>query len=145
MGPSATRRGFLKCAAALSGTALVVGFDRAGARASPGAPDFNPFVRIDPDGVVTVILKHFETGQGTMTGLATLVAEELDADWDHIETAFAPADGERYKNLATGFQGTGGSTAIANAYVQYRRAGAAARAALVAAAAGAWGVAPSAV
>lgn len=144
VGPSATRRGFLK-GAALSGTALVVGFDRAGALAAPGAIDFNPFVRIDGDGVVTVILKHFETGQGTMTGLATLVAEELDADWDRIETEFAPADGARYANLSTGIQGTGGSTAIANAYVQYRRAGAAARAALVAAAARAWGVAPSAV
>ncbi|MGR4066492.1 molybdopterin cofactor-binding domain-containing protein [Billgrantia sp. C5P2] len=104
--------------------------------------DFEPnaFVRIAADGTVVVLAKHLEMGQGTYTGLATLVAEELDADWSRVRVEGAPADTERYKNLAFGLQGTGGSTAIANSYEQMRTAGATARAMLVAAAAERWGV-----
>ncbi len=136
----ATRRSFLAGAAA-SGAALVVGFTPAGVLAGGrmGA-EFNPFVKVSADGTVSVIIKHFEMGQGTTTGLATLVAEELDADWDTLAIEFAPSDNERYANLAFGAQGTGGSTAIANSYMQYRKAGAAARAVLVEAAAKEWGV-----
>jgi isoquinoline 1-oxidoreductase beta subunit len=135
-----SRRNFLKSAAA--GTAvLVVGLNSNGLLASGKADRvFNPFVRIDDDGVVTVIAKHFEMGQGTTTGLATLVAEELDADWSRVKVDFAPADREKYKNLFWGVQGTGGSTAIANSFMQYRTAGAAARELLVRAAAQEWGV-----
>lgn len=104
--------------------------------------DFSPnaFVRIGTDGAVVVVAKHLEMGQGTYTGLATLVAEELDADWRDVSVVGAPADAERYKNLAFGMQGTGGSTAIANSYEQMRHAGATARAMLVAAAAERWQV-----
>jgi isoquinoline 1-oxidoreductase beta subunit len=91
------------------------------------------------------VLKHFEMGQGTTTGLTTLVAEEIDADWDRVAIDFAPADTPRYKNLAFGAQGTGGSTAIANSYLQYRKAGAAAREVLVEAAAQTWGVPASSI
>jgi isoquinoline 1-oxidoreductase beta subunit len=134
------RRGFLKTAAA-GAAALVIGVDSKGVLAAGhSAKDLNPFVRIDHEGVVTVIIKHFEMGQGTTTGLATLVAEELDADWEAIRTEFAPADGEKYKNLFWGMQGTGGSSAIANSFAQYRKAGATARDLLVRAAADAWGV-----
>ncbi len=101
--------------------------------------DLNPFVKIDADGVDTVIIKHSEMGQGTTTGLTTLVAEEIDANWDSVKTDFAPADDVRYKNLFFGAQGTGGSTSIANSFVQYREAGAAARDLLVRAAAQSWG------
>lgn len=140
-----SRRSFLKGAAA-SGVVLVVGLRPDGAfAAGPGGARINPFVRIAPDGVVQVVLKHFETGQGTATGLATLVAEELDADWERVTIDFAPADNARYKNLFFGVQGTGGSTAIANSFMQYRKAGAAAREVLVAAAAEAWGVPASAI
>lgn len=134
------RRSFLKGAATAS-AALIVGFrpDGAVAAEDTGAA-FNPFVRIAPDGVVHVMLKHFEMGQGTATGLATLVAEELDADWDRVAVEFAPADNARYKNLFFGAQGTGGSTAIANSFQQYRKAGAAARDMLIAAAAASWNV-----
>jgi isoquinoline 1-oxidoreductase beta subunit len=142
-----SRRGFLKGIAALSGVALVVGFNAKGALAAApvGTLDLNPFVKIDGDGVVTVVLKHFEMGQGTSTGLATLVAEELDADWATLRTEFAPADGEKYQIVGFGVQMTGGSMSIWNSYMQYRKAGAAARAMLVEAAAAQWGVAPEAV
>ena len=83
-----------------------------------------------------MIAKHLEMGQGAYTGLATIVAEELDADWAQVRVEGAPADAKRYNNLFWGpIQGTGGSTAIANSCEQLRKAGATARAMLVAAAA----------
>jgi len=111
-------------------------------RSAAGTPtvDATGFVSIAPDNTVTVLVKHLEMGQGPYTGLATLVAEELDADWSQMRAEGAPSDTAKYKNLAFGIQGTGGSTAIANSYEQMRRAGAAARAMLVATAAEAWGV-----
>jgi len=120
---------------------LFIGIDARGALAA-GAQEtvLNPFVRIDADGTVTVIAKHFEMGQGTTTGLTTLVAEELDADWRTVKVEFAPADAARYKNLFWGAQGTGGSSSIANSFQQYRLAGAAARDMLLRAAAAQWGV-----
>jgi len=99
------------------------------------------FVRIGSDNTVTVVVKHVEMGQGTYTGLPTLVAEELDAAWSQIRVEGAPADAKRYNNLFWGeAQGTGGSTAVANSFEQLRTAGAAARAMLVAAAAKRWSV-----
>lgn len=101
----------------------------------------NAFLRIGSDNTVTVIAKHLEMGQGTYTGLATLVAEELDADWTQVKVEGAPADGKRYNNLAWGpYQGTGGSSAIANSFEQMRDAGATARVMLVQAAATDWAV-----
>ncbi|SMF18873.1 isoquinoline 1-oxidoreductase, beta subunit [Tistlia consotensis] len=100
----------------------------------------NAFVRIAPDDTVTVLVKHIEFGQGPYTGLTTLVAEELDADWSQMRATAAPADVKLYANTLFGIQGTGGSTAMANSYLQMRKAGAAARALLVAAAAEEWGV-----
>jgi isoquinoline 1-oxidoreductase beta subunit len=110
----------------------------AGAVADTGA--FNPFVRIGADSTVTVIVKHLDKGQGIASGLATLIAEELDADWVQITTEFAPADVTLYGNLDWGgvAQGTGGSTGISNSFLQYRTAGAAARQMIVAAAARRW-------
>ena len=103
----------------------------------------NAFVRIDTDNTVTVIIKHTEVGQGIFTGLSTVMAEELDADWAQIRAAGAPADVERYRNLNWGtVQGTGGSSSMNNAYIQMRRAGATARAMLVGAAAEQWNVRP---
>jgi isoquinoline 1-oxidoreductase beta subunit len=91
-----------------------------------------------------VIAKHLEMGQGTYTGLATIVAEELDADWAQIRVESAPADASKYANLAFGtIQGTGGSSAMANSWMQLRNAGATARAMLVAAAAAEWNVPPA--
>ncbi len=102
----------------------------------------NAFLRIGSDNTVTVLSKHLEMGQGTYTGLATLLAEELDADWAQVRVEGAPADARRYNNLLMGpIQGTGGSTAMANSWQQMRQAGAAGRAMLVAAAARQWQVA----
>ena len=134
-----SRRDFLKSSGALVlGVALPVP-----GLAQPKGASFAPnaFVRIGADNTVTVIVKHLEMGQGTYTGLPTLVAEELDADWSQIRAEGAPADAARYNNLFWGqAQGTGGSTALANSYEQLRKAGAAARAMLVAAAAAKWEV-----
>lgn len=101
----------------------------------------NAFIRIKPDNSVIVIMKHFEMGQGTYTGLSTLVAEEMDAAWDQIKVEAAPANAKLYNNNFWGpMQGTGGSTAIANSFEQMRKAGAAARVMLVSAAAKQWKV-----
>src|SRR5438552_6432461 len=118
-----------------------------GLPASPttAAPPFAPnaFVRIGTDNTVTVLIKHIEFGQGPFTGLATLVAEELDADWSQLRAEHAPSNPVLYKNLFFGLQGTGGSSAIANSYLQMRKVGAAAREMLVAAAADSWKVSAS--
>ncbi|WP_170343853.1 xanthine dehydrogenase family protein molybdopterin-binding subunit [Ruegeria atlantica] len=137
-----SRRGFLKSAAA-AGAVLLVGTrpDGALAAASSETAQFNPFVKIDADGTVTAIVKHFEKGQGPATGLPTLIAEEIGLTMDQIEYEFAPSDPNVYNNLLFGpFQGTGGSTAMANSWLQYRQAGAAAREMLINAAAQSWGV-----
>ncbi|GAA3936567.1 xanthine dehydrogenase family protein molybdopterin-binding subunit [Litoribacillus peritrichatus] len=101
----------------------------------------NAFVSVDSSNKVIITIKHLEMGQGTFTGLATLVAEELDADWSQVECRGAEANTEHFANTMWGkFQGTGGSTAIANSYSQMRNAGATARAMLVSAAATLWRV-----
>src|SRR3984885_15438549 len=116
-----TRRAFLKGAGSATAMALTIGFEwggtprRTAAPAGPvaGAPFApNAFLRIGADNSVTVIAKHVEMGQGAYTGIATIVAEELDADWSRVRVESAPADAKRYANLAFGtIQGTGGSSA----------------------------------
>lgn len=143
-----SRRSFLQGTAAAAAS-LVIGIHlpgkaRAGAAASAAGESAafapNAFVRVAPDNTVTVMIKHIEFGQGPATGLSTLVAEELDADWGQMRAELAPADTEKYVNSLFGIQGTGGSTAMANSYEQMRKAGAAARAMLVQAAANRWRV-----
>jgi isoquinoline 1-oxidoreductase subunit beta len=135
-----SRRNFLKGAAAAAG-ALFVGLNTNGIWAQASAEFMpNPFVKVSPDGIVTVILKHLEFGQGTATGLTTLIAEEMDADWAKVAIEFAPADVSKYANTIFGAQTTGGSTSMANSYMQYREAGSVARQLLVAGAAAQWGV-----
>ena len=147
-----SRRMFLKStAAAGAGLSLGIYFGDALAQMSgpgrtvgdtaTGTFEPNAFLRIGKDNTVTVVVKHLEMGQGVYTGLPTLIAEELDASWSQVRVEGAPADAKRYNNLKWGeAQGTGGSTAIANSFDQYRQAGAAARAMLIAAAAQQWKV-----
>jgi isoquinoline 1-oxidoreductase beta subunit len=137
------------------GGALIIGFmlpmgvsKLAAQPPGAGAPppvDPNAFIRIAPDSSVTVLVKHIEFGQGPFTGLATLVAEEMDADWAQMRAEHAPGNQKLYANLFMGLQGTGGSTAMANSYLQMRKAGALARWMLVNAAAQSWGVQPAQV
>jgi isoquinoline 1-oxidoreductase beta subunit len=138
-----TRREMLVISAATAGGALLVGCSPANLL-SIGADDhfgpFGPFLRIEPDGAVTVVSKHIEFGQGNHAGLAAMVAEELDADWDKVKVVQAPANTKVYANLGMGFQGTGGSSAIANSWPQLRAVGASTRAMFVTAAADRWKV-----
>ena len=147
--PLLSRRVFLQSAGA---TGLVIGFGwlaptgadaaQPGAEGAAGPLAPNAFVRVGTDNLITVICKHHEMGQGNTTGLASLVADELDADWSQVRTEYAPSEAELYKNLLFGLQGTGGSSAIANSFLQYRSAGATARGMLIAAAAEEWHVPP---
>src|SRR5256886_2342082 len=137
-----TRREFLEIAT-VAGAGLVIGFHiPAGARfgPTPVAP-FTPnaWLRINPDESVLVMVDRSEMGQGVTTSLPMLLAEELEADWSKIRIDFAPAD-KAYINPMFGMQGTGGSTSVRAAYTPLRKAGAAAREMLVAAAGETWGV-----
>ena len=146
------RRRFLKVVG-LSGAGFMVGSLVGSPRALAAAMDspdalaeFGPFIRIGADNTVTVMIKHLDKGQGVTTGLPTIVAEELDADWSQMRVEFAPADASRYNNLFFGpVQATGGSTSMANSWMQLREAAATARAMLVGAAASSWGVDPGAI
>ena len=147
-GFTTTRRTFIQITT-LAGAGFIVGCgesppvtSKAPAAAAPTGPvTFNAFVRIGADNKVTAIIKHLDKGQGIATGLSTLIAEELDAAWDQMVAEFAPADTAKYANLSLGLQGTGGSSSVANSWLQYRKAAATARAMLVQAAAAQWKVA----
>jgi isoquinoline 1-oxidoreductase beta subunit len=142
-----SRRRFLKAGAVVV-PGLVIGFylpERRVALAlqtmeQPAVFAPNAFLRIGANNIVTVISKHIEVGQGVYTGLATIVAEELDAAWSQVRVEPAPADDNLYRNLRLGMQATCCSNSILNSFEQYRQAGAMARAMLVAAAAKRWQV-----
>jgi isoquinoline 1-oxidoreductase beta subunit len=139
------RRTFLKTSA---GAALVVGFalpvmsGRARAAGTAGAFAPNAWVRITPDDRITVVCGSAEMGQGVLTAIPMLLAEELDADWDRVRVEQAPVD-KAYANPMFGMQATGGSTTVRAHWEPLRKAGAAAREMLVAAAAAQWNVDPS--
>ena len=139
---SLTRRSLLQ-KSLLSGAGLFVAFHvprKLGAvpqAAAKQLPDPNAFVRVAPDGSVTVLLAHSEMGQGIWTSLAMLIAEELDCDWSKVRVEHAPA-APVYAHPAFGMQMTGGSTSTWSEFDRYRQAGALARAMLVRAAAANW-------
>ena len=145
-----SRREFLTAVATVGGGVLIgytprlaLGQD---SEAKPSL-DINPYLRIDADNVITVLSSQMEGGQGSYTGIATLIAEELDASWDQLKVEGAAGDTAHYGNLAWGgvAQGTGGSTSMVTSWDRYRQIGAAAREMLKAAAAARWGVAPQGV
>jgi isoquinoline 1-oxidoreductase beta subunit len=105
----------------------------------PGSWTPNAWLRIDPDGTVTVRVNHSEMGQGVTTGLPTLVAEELEVPWSRVRFEIAPVE-EVYKNPAFNAQMTGGSTSTPTSWDVLRQAGALAREMLICAAALTWGV-----
>src|ERR1044071_2838567 len=138
-----SRRQFLVGAAA-AGAGLSIAFRVPGARAAAEA-ELNPFtgyVTIAPDNTVTILSAHMDMGQGCYFGIATLVAEELEADPAQLKVEGGAGNVQYYGNLAFGgkMQGTGGSTAMFSSFDRYRKAGALARTMLVNAAAKQWNV-----
>jgi len=142
------RRSFLRVTALAGGGVLLGSYLRvldpgeafAATPGTPGAAEFAPnaFIRMTPDGIVTIIAKNPEIGQGVKTMLPMIIADELDVDWANVRIEQAPLDTVKF----TG-QGAGGSTATPTNWLPMRRVGAAARAMLVTAAAQTWGVAES--
>jgi isoquinoline 1-oxidoreductase beta subunit len=140
-----SRRTFLQASLAAGG-GLLLGFElgpAARAEAASAASDTgfepNAWLRIADDGTVTVRVASSEMGQGVMTAIPMLVAEELDANWKHVRAEFAPVD-PAYTNPRLRSQATGGSTAVRGFWTSVREAGAAAREMLLAAAAQTWAV-----
>jgi isoquinoline 1-oxidoreductase beta subunit len=103
----------------------------------------NAFIRIDPAGKTTLVMPQVEMGQGIYTGVAMVLAEELDADFSSVVLEHAPANEKLYANPAFGIQATGGSTSLRAFWKPLREAGASARAMLVQAAAQQWQVDPA--
>ncbi|MBV6412735.1 MAG: xanthine dehydrogenase family protein molybdopterin-binding subunit [Xanthomonadales bacterium] len=141
-----SRRGFIAKSSALAG-ALVLGVhlaprgyaEQVNAAAS-GPVDLNAFLTVAADGAITVHVKHSEMGQGILTSIAMIVAEEMDADWQTIRALPGDARAE-FAHSQWGIQATGGSTSTHTSYEQMRKVGASARAMLIAAAAAKSGIA----
>ena len=143
--PALSRRAFLKVSALAGGGLLAAWYvppytNTAEAAAASFQP--NVFVRITTDNVVTIIVGPAEMGQGTMTSIPMLVAEELDADWNLVHWEQAPPTAA-YTSPTTLNQLTAGSNVIISRFLQQRRAGAAVREMLVSAAARRWKVGAS--
>jgi isoquinoline 1-oxidoreductase beta subunit len=143
-----SRRTFLKVATAAGGGLMIGGFvplTDADAQTTARAFEPNVWVKIGADDTVRVMLTMIEMGQGVMTSMPMLVAEELDFDWTKIKTEWAPAD-SRYGNPNFGGQQlTAGSNSVRGMWKLMREAGATARLMLVTAAAQTWGVPASAL
>jgi isoquinoline 1-oxidoreductase beta subunit len=145
---SVSRRTFLREAgAAFAGLTLsfyVPELVHAAPRPAPVAPPPNAFLRIGADDSVTVVLAHSEMGQGIWTGLAMLIAEELDCDWAKVRSEHAPALAAVYARPGMPIQMTGGSSTTRGEFDRYRTVGAMAKEMLVRAAAEQWKVSPAA-
>ncbi len=141
-----TRRDLLKSELVLGG-GLILGFHLPVLRVASGAepsPDVfapNAFLRIGPDGLVTVVINKSEMGQGVYTSLPMLVAEELACDWKTVRFEPAPVD-PAYNHAKFGTQVTGGSTSVRTEWERLSKAGATARMMLIAAAASGWKAEP---
>ena len=135
------RRQFLRVTAAAGGGILLATyiepFRAARALAAEPAADFAPnaFIRITPDGIVTITAQNPEVGQGSKTMLPMLIADELDVDWKSVRIEQGSLDTTNFRN-----QYAGGSTATPNHWLPMRRVGAAGRLMLITAAAQIWGV-----
>lgn len=138
------RRSFLKTGIAAGGALLVSFHLPVSAKEADGSESIaelepNAFIRISKDGNLTVRIGQAEMGQGVLTSLAMIVADELEIDWDKVSYEAVGAEAA-FTNPLFGIQATGGSTTIRGFYQPLRKAGAAAREILVASAAAEWGV-----
>jgi isoquinoline 1-oxidoreductase subunit beta len=145
-----SRRGFLLSAAATSAGLAIGCRPLAGLAAtepSKQGGDLAAYIAISEDDSVTIYSSQFDMGQGSYHGIATLVLEELGADWSQVKVVGASGNVTHYGNVmwGGGFQGSGGSTSMGSSWDRYRKAGAAARMMLVKAAAQEWGVPASEV
>ena len=135
---SISRRTFLQVTA-VGGGGMLIGLYLKPSLFGQGQPAVvpvpNSFIRIAPDGIVTIISKNPEIGQGVKTSLPMMIADELDVDWKNVRVEQANYDATKYSN-----QSAGGSTATPQAWNPMRRVGAAARAMLITAAAQTWTV-----
>src|SRR5882762_747516 len=141
--PKMNRRSFVVGAAAAGGGLALrfqVPFGTTVVRAQDGSPEVNAWVVIRPDDTVVVRIARSEMGQGTETGLAQLVAEELQCDWSKITTEFPSAGSNLSRKRAWGDMSTGGSRGIRTSHQYVRQGGAAAREMLIQAAANEWKV-----
>lgn len=142
--PNMNRRAFVLGSTAFGG-ALAIGLDLpfGTAHAQAGAPELGVWVVVKPDDTVVIRIARTEMGQGSLTGLAQLVAEELECDWSKVTTEY-PTPGESVKRKrAWGDFSTGGSRGIRESHEYVRQGGAAARQMLIQAAANEWKVSPS--
>ncbi|WP_051235054.1 xanthine dehydrogenase family protein molybdopterin-binding subunit [Marinimicrobium agarilyticum] len=140
-----TRRGFLKGSGAAAG-AFVFGFSvpfSQSALAQSNSPEVNAWVVVQPDETVLIRIARQEMGQGSLTGLAQLVAEELECDWDKVDFDLVKPGQNRERDNAWGSQFTAGSTAIRGSHEYLRQGGASARMMLTEAAALQWQVSAS--
>lgn len=108
--------------------------------ASALPPEINAWVVVKPDDTVVIRIARSEMGQGTLTGLAQLVAEELECDWSKVTTEYPPPGENLKRNRVWGSYSTGGSRGIRDSHDYVRKGGAAARHMLIAAAAAEWNV-----
>ena len=141
--PQVSRRSFLASAAAAGGGLSLgfrIRFDIAAAQAADSPPEVNAWVVIRPDDTVVIRIARSEMGQGTMTGLAQLVAEELECDWSKVTTEFPTPGANAARKRVWGNLSTGGSRGIRDSHQYVREGGAAARDMLIRAAAAGWGV-----
>ena len=143
---SMTRRQFMKLAAGGTGLTIAVAMTPFGDRflaaaevTREGIFKPNVWLQVAPDNTVTIVINKSEMGQGIYTSLPMIIADELDADWNQLKILSAPA-GDDYKDPVWGMQGTGGSTSVRHMHDTLRKAGAAAREMIVAAAAKTWGL-----
>ena len=135
-----SRRSFLAASVA-GGGSLVLGFALPSAEAADAAPELNAWVVVHGDDSVVIRIARSEMGQGSLTGLAQLVAEELDCDWARVSTEFPTPGQSLARSRPWGSFSTGGSRGIRESHDYVRKGGAAARMMLVQAAADEWKVA----
>ncbi|MCA3238420.1 MAG: molybdopterin cofactor-binding domain-containing protein [Curvibacter sp.] len=141
-GTAVSRRGFLVTTSATAG-GLMLGFHVPLARASTTTPEINAWVLIKPDDTVIIRIARSEMGQGTLTGLAQLVAEELECNWARVTTEYPTPGQNLARKRVWGNFSTGGSRGIRESHDYVRKGGAMARFMLVQAAANAWAVPPA--